>query len=302
MLLCLVMNKCEEKIKDGKDVTMKLCVDDTQNPMTKMKKLLYCCNCNTHGHDHRFCRKPIVSYGIILCTIKKNTDKASPDKIKFLLIQQKHTYGYSEIIRGKYDYKNVDYVTRLIKDMTPIEKLRLNKLSFHILWSNLWFFPYHNQLYQKEYVRASTKIDKIKHLLKNNVDTDEYELQNADTCEPDWGFPKGRPNYFEDPIDCANREFLEESGLSAKDYRIISKNHIDETFCADNGITYKYVYYIARSDEQVSCFINPHNLTQTSEIRKIGWFTFIQATKLLRYNRQRLKALNTAYSYIDGKV
>jgi 8-oxo-dGTP pyrophosphatase MutT (NUDIX family) len=32
--------------------------------------------------------------------------------------------------------------------------------------------------------------------------------------EPEWGFPKGRRNYNEKDIDCALREFSEETGYS----------------------------------------------------------------------------------------
>ena len=90
-------------------------------------------------------QKPIISYGIIVFDIpehkkqkkdwtlirnnnnkiKNNTkqkDNISSDDIKFLLICRKHTFGFVEFVRGKYNFTNYKFVYMF--------QLRLNILLF----------------------------------------------------------------------------------------------------------------------------------------------------------------------------
>jgi 8-oxo-dGTP pyrophosphatase MutT (NUDIX family) len=48
-------------------------------------------------------------------------------------------------------------------------------------------------------------------------------LENSKTnwTETEWEFPKGRKNYQERDIDCALREFEEETGISKENINII---------------------------------------------------------------------------------
>ena len=47
---------------------------------------------------------------------------------------------------------------------------------------------------------------------------------------PEWGFPKGRKNENETNLDCAKREFIEETGLSNDDFIFsrLSTRYFDE--------------------------------------------------------------------------
>jgi len=65
--------------------------------------------------------------------------------------------------------------------------------------------------------------------------------------EQEWGFPKGRKKIKESDIDCAIREFCEETQLYKDDIQIDSKIiPFQEIFFGTNNILYKHVYYIAK--------------------------------------------------------
>ena len=70
----------------------------------------------------------------------------------------------------------------------------------------LYFFDKFNQI--KEGI----------HLFDDTFLSLELIIQNSNTSwtEPEWGFPKGRRNNNELALDCAIREFKEETGYEAK--------------------------------------------------------------------------------------
>ena len=41
--------------------------------------------------------------------------------------------------------------------------------------------------------------------------------------EPEWGFPKGRRNFNETDLNCALREFNEETGINMKSIKLLEK-------------------------------------------------------------------------------
>ena len=55
------------------------------------KKIHYCCNCGKTGHLYRKCLSPIISLGVILVKLEKDT-------LKYLLIQR-DTLGFVEFMR-----------------------------------------------------------------------------------------------------------------------------------------------------------------------------------------------------------
>ena len=62
-------------------------------------KTIYCTNCGKIGHNHKNCKNPIISYGIMLF-------KYEVDEFKLLLVQRKDSIAYIEFIRGKYSITN----------------------------------------------------------------------------------------------------------------------------------------------------------------------------------------------------
>ena len=86
---------------------------------------------------------------------------------------------------------------------------------------------------------------------------------------PEWEFPKGRRSNRENNIQCAIREFEEESGLSSNDYTLLENvSPISETYKGSNGVNYKHVYYLAfYIGADTKPLIDPEKYEQYSKIK-----------------------------------
>lgn len=278
----------------------------------RKKQNIYCVNCGEKGHIVKECSAPITSYGIIAFKINKSQEFDKYDKndklnnilkseficdkseeyprIKFLMIQRKDTIGYIDFIRGKY----TDLDT-CINEMTKNEKLNLLTKTFDELWNELWICnKTHENFYKQEYYQAKNKFNKLD--INNLVRTIESKF-----LFQEFSFPKGRRNIRERNIDCAEREFFEETQYNKETYQFI-KNYptIEETFTGTNGIVYKHIYYLVkmRDDIKPPC-VNTNNKTQLSEVQNIGWFTYDECLHLIRpYDNEKKKILSDVYNDI----
>ena len=261
---------------------------------TYTKKNTFCNTCGKNGHVMHACKNPIISNGII---VYKEGDREG--EAQFLMIRRKDTLGFVEFIRGKYPVYNQAYVQRLIDEMTLDEKHRLQNQTFSELWKNVWG-DYLNSKYQNEEAVSCDRFNMLKSGIKlNRNGGSHYTLNmliaNSSTqwTEAEWGFPKGRRNYHEKDIDCALREFSEETGYNQNRLTII-QNIIpyEEIFMGSNVKTYKHKYYVA-------CMQCPNKLPsesspifQKTEVSKMGWFTYEDCIARMRpYNLEKISIL-----------
>ena len=262
------------------------------------KKNVFCNNCGKNGHLMHACKNPITSNGII---VFKDSDEGA----SYLMIRRKDTLGFVEFIRGKYPIYNKAYLQRLIDEMTLDEKRRLQTQTFSELWSNVWG-DYLNAKYQNEETVSCERFNLLKDgvkIYRGNgasciVKLDEL-IENSSTrwTEPEWGFPKGRRNYQEKDIDCALREFSEETGYDASKL-IVMQNIIpyEEIFMGSNVKTYKHKYYIAyfplsQTAATVAANHGPPKFQKT-EVSKMAWFTFDECMRHIRpYNLEKINIL-----------
>lgn len=291
------------------------------------KKNIYCVNCGNAGHYYKNCIEPIISYGLIDIKIdnllEDDKDKLKElytkdkidildipgihyqdnifkfkyyrDNIKFLLIRRKHTLGYIEFLRGHYRIDNIDGIIYLFKQMIKDEIDNLKKYSFDELWIELWGKSINNK--DLEYKKSKTKFDK---LLTGDVDilNLQFYIENIKPQWdfPEWGFPKGRRNNKENDIECAKREFNEETGIDNSNYKIMDTiNPMIENFIGTNGIKYRHIYYICMSENN---YIDLSNY-QYDEIGDIGWYSYNDILRLIRpYHTKRIKIISELYMYI----
>jgi 8-oxo-dGTP pyrophosphatase MutT (NUDIX family) len=126
-------------------------------------------------------------------------------------------------------------------------------------------------------------------------------IKENDT-EQEWGFPKGRKKLRESDIDCALREFCEETQL-CKDDIIINKeiSPFQEIFFGTNNILYKHVYYIANIvNENTELLIDNTCIEQIREIRALKWFSYNEVLKHIKnHNIERIKIFKKAHSIIS---
>ena len=109
-----------------------------------------CNNCGKTGHMFQQCKMPINSYGIILFSFKKIkineknnqllTEETEEKKreVQFLMIRRKDSFGFIDIIRGKYSPSYLSQIQHLVDELTEDEKERMKIQPFSQLWKNMW--------------------------------------------------------------------------------------------------------------------------------------------------------------------
>jgi len=245
-----------------------------------------CNNCGKSGHLFNQCKLPIISYGIILF-------RSSSRGLEYLMIRRKNSFGYIDFIRGKYSPYNIHFLQNIINEMSVVEKDMILTTSFENLWKQMWGSIQNTQFKNEE--NASYK--KME-LLKNGVSINDTTItlkeivENSSTnwTETEWEFPKGRRNGKEKDIDCAMREFEEETGIPQNKITIIENIlPFEEIFIGSNHKSYKHKYFLAYMDENEELLEN----FQISEVSKLEWKTLNECLASIRpYNLEKIKIIS----------
>jgi len=239
---------------------------------------------------------PITSLGIIAYRKLSNRD------IQFLMIRRKDTLGFMDFMRGKYSIYNKHYLLNLLNEMTVEEKENLLTKTFQQLWGQLWGSQVLSSQYKVEEKESFEKFS----ILSSGVlvgTTDIYTLaslieeSNTQWKEAEWGFPKGRRNLNETDIDCAKREFTEETGYSKYCLKpILNLLPFEEIFMGSNYKSYKHKYFLMGFEENQKYHSSKYDQT---EVSKIEWKTYDQCISCIRpYNLEKKKMIEDIYSCI----
>jgi 8-oxo-dGTP pyrophosphatase MutT (NUDIX family) len=235
-------------------------------------------------------KQPITSVGIIPFTINKQTRE-----IKYLMIQRKHSVGFVDFVKGKYILHNKVQIISLLSVMTEIEHLRLTTEDFGVMWREMWGGA--------EDIAAREKLEH----LRNGVMTN-YNFYTLGDCikeasttkwtQNDWGFPKGRKNFNETDINCALREFTEETGVEESLISIITNiMPYEEIFTGSNFKSYKHKYYLGYI-ENGEALVNLDRF-QREEVGDMKWKTIHEAFDGIReYHIERKDILKSVDSVI----
>lgn len=292
----------------------------------KNKDNIYCNNCGKYGHIYKKCYKPITSYGIICinlnnkklhdffiskytfpdnaqqlknicinkyiqknisCNNKKDLDLYDIrvlNNTNSLIVRRKYTYNFIHLIRGLYDLE-IETIIKSINLLTFSEYRDLKNKTFDELWIDI---NGNKNLYDKAKEQFNILINYIIPQIEHKIIiTYEY---------PEWGFPKGKRNNNETNIECAKREFYEETGLRENDYIILDRLYpLIENMRGSNDLYYKHVYYIALFNQNfdTSTIRLDNNYIQTIEIGGIGVYSLNETLKILRdYNYERINIIN----------
>jgi len=249
-----------------------------------------CRNCGEVGHLYKSCPQPIMSFGIICYRINEG-------KIEYLMIQRRDSLSFMEFIRGKYELENIEYIKRLMSNMTAFERELLLVDYFDDLWNKVWYQPFIPKQTQ-EFLDAKDRFIKLRKgfYIQNEFVTMYKLLRTVETkyTEPEWGFPKGRRRLKEKDVDCAIREFCEETGFQPKELNILEHHpSYEEIFYGTNDIQYRHVYYIATltTDPFRRIIIDPNNPHQAREVRQVAWFSAEDVLKKIREHNVERKQL-----------
>lgn len=234
-------------------------------------------------------RRPIVSYGVILLYFPPDSDTYN-----VLLYQRRDSFEYMDFIRGIWHTE--DHAMKLLEGMRPSEKKRVLLHSFDEIWNDLWV-DHSCRLYTEGYQRAKYKF------IRATAFFSKLPIDSSGAKRSLWGFPKGKKNYhFENPIDCALREFEEETHIPRESISIQSETPFVEIFTGSNNRKYmtKYFLGVTISDTLPELIDLPGRLrTQTisEEAAVIRWCSREDATMLL--NSRRVDLLINAVDTYD---
>ena len=273
----------------------------------------YCNNCGKFGHLFSNCIVPITSLGIIAFRKKIIDGKEfidsniidsniidsniidsnsaatdSKNNFEYLMIQRVDSFGYVEFMRGKYSMHNYQYLKNIIDEMTIHEKQNILTKSFDDLWSSLW------GEYSGIQYRGEEQISKNKYLqLKNGIEWGgmKYSLETLIQSSTtrwevaEWGFPKGRRNHQEKDLECAFREFSEETGYDKQCLKLIlNAIPYEEIFIGSNVKSYKNKYYLSYMDNNATQINN----YQKSEVKNMKWLSYDECMNTIRsYNIEK---------------
>jgi 8-oxo-dGTP pyrophosphatase MutT (NUDIX family) len=222
----------------------------------------------------------------------------------YLMIRRRDSLAYVEFLRGKYKLDNINYIKLLLDGMTVEERGRLLVLPFDKLWENLWFSQITRQ-FRNEYENAKRVFELIKNtgdingkLLTRYIDDSATKWSDAE-----WGFPKGRRSVNETYINCALREFTEETGIPSKMLTIIKDEMpLYEEYIGTNGIPYKQTYFICACAHDTIAQHQPHNKVMSREVGNIGWFTYEEAFQKIREtNSEKRRVLSSLHKRIQNE-
>ena len=307
-----------------------------KQPLQRRK---YCHNCGKYGHNNKECNDPITSVGIVCVNIddkyidltkgiiesfvfkssfdikqclviskynSKNHEHLHKllyymDSIKFLMVQRKYSLGYLEFIRGKYEIEDYKHIISLFEQMSRNEIEMISNSCFDTMWLKLWKNTAFVRMYENEYVTSKTKFDTLKQPNNNDILPLKFYTQNIEPKyqQEEWGFPKGRRQFHENNIQCAIREFEEESELKSDNYTVLNKLiPVKEIFKGTNSILYKHIYYLAISH---NTYESTH--TDNNEVERSAWFTYNQANQLIRdYHVEKKKLLNEVFLFCVNEL
>jgi 8-oxo-dGTP pyrophosphatase MutT (NUDIX family) len=252
-----------------------------------------CNNCGKQGHSFHQCKLPVTSYGIIVF-------RSSENGLQFLMIRRKDSFGYIDFIRGKYSPYNVYQIQNIVNEMSNLEKQRILTEPFTKLWNEMWGETSNSQ-YKNEEQLSSKKFESIREgVIINNEMINLFTIVNNSTTnwkETEWEFPKGRRNYKEKDLDCALREFEEETGICNSKI-IIVENVLpfEEIFIGTNHKSYKHKYFLAYMNESEDYL---HNF-QISEVSKLEWKTINECLEAIRpYNLEKKELITNINKVLE---
>jgi 8-oxo-dGTP pyrophosphatase MutT (NUDIX family) len=249
---------------------------------------MFCNNCGGKGHLFRTCKDPILSCGIILVDQENLPLTIAGSSV--LMVRRKDSMSFAEFMRGKYDPTDADYVGRLLGNMTMEEQTGVLLLPFDDLWRTMW----NGDSSSPDYAMSHEKFGQLNRGALISANKSPYP-------EPEWGFPKGRRIRGESDLDCAIREFSEETNIARDSYVVLKNIKLEETFRGLNNIEYRHVYFVAllKSPDQINLF-QRFTPMQRREISAIAWKSFDECEGLVRpHHLQRMEMLGNLRSIVE---
>lgn len=241
-------------------------------------------------------RKAITSYGLIVYTVIEN-------KTYYLLGKVRDTISFKQFINMNISH---DTMRTYLEHMAKIEKERLIYDDYENIVNDMIMNEHNkNQLLNPEYI---DKFNLYKQLYVELLQDDKIGLDDYPYI-----FPKGRKKKNESELNCAIREFEEETKISSKYVEICNNiDPIEETYFGLDGHLYRTIYYTGHinssyldnimTDISNNFIQTKYRRTISDEISKIKWLTYNEATNILDNTKQYILKIINNYILISPYV
>jgi 8-oxo-dGTP pyrophosphatase MutT (NUDIX family) len=255
-----------------------------------MQEPTYCNNCGKPGHVFHQCKLPITSIGIIAF-------RKIEGQIQYLMIRRKDTLGFIDFMRGKYAVNNKYYIINMLKQMTQEEKEILKLGDFDAVWFKLWVGNVISNQYKneesisREIYNSLVQVILVKEDFYTLGDLIEESNKGKLWTEAEWGFPKGRRNFQETDLNCAIREFEEETGFKRDNMTLIQNVlPFEEIFTGSNYKSYKHKYFLTFMNHADTLEMDNF---ERAEVSQMEWLSYNDCTlKIREYNVEKKTLLN----------
>jgi len=222
---------------------------------------------------------------------------------KVVLVQRSNTIGLIEFIRGKYDVNNSEYIIKLFNMMTFDEKRMFREYdSFDMLITIIGLKREFNN--RGKFSDAKTKYNTLRDDPRGNQINALLDKSYTKWSSPEWGAPKGRRSNKEYDIDCAIREFVEETGIKYKNINVYRNiKALEEVYKGINGVVYKHTYFIADIKDNSESHENINYIEKggylSSEVSNVKCFNLTECQKIIRpYYLSKLNAIKKGFQII----
>lgn len=263
------------------------------------------------------------SYGIVHYVQHRSTrEDRSPEGrvvnggVLYQLCQKRNSIPFIEFLKNNIDKKDLpSYINLMTVHERKICVSYYNSRSFRKLWTDTFDGIFANVEKDKFPISNTnvppsiSKADRVDRLLGterafyDNIreHMQLFKLPGGGELSLQWEFPKGRKNWStEADIECALREFTEETGIDRKFITLINHPPFSTTYIGMNGHIYNSTYFIAESQEVPKIpvwysSIGSQRYKISNEISRIGYFSYEECMKILDNTRKDLlKEINAA--------
>jgi 8-oxo-dGTP pyrophosphatase MutT (NUDIX family) len=247
-----------------------------------------------------------------------------------VLVQRRNTIGFIEFMRGKYEVDNHEYIIKLFNMLSFDEKRILREYEAFDAIRKIIGLGREN-IYRKEYDDSKAKFEALRNHVDCNMIFKLLDRSITRWTSPEWGVPKGRrkvwmPHGFkangansansansmggngecgEIDIDCAVREFVEETGIKYKNL-IVYRNvkPLEELYKGINGVLYKHVYYLAMVKDTEEARANVENVERGGqynfEVSNVKCFGLSECHRIIRpYYVSKLNVIKKGFQLIN---
>ena len=158
--------------------------------------------------------------------------------------------------------------------------------------------------YRGEYNDAKTKFNTLRDDINGNQIHALLDKSYTKWSSPEWGLPKGRRSNKEYDIECAIREFVEETGIKYRNINVYRNiKPLEEIYKGVNGVVYKHTYFIADIKDTIESHENITYIEQggylNSEISNVKFFNLTECQKIIRpYYLSKLNVIKKGFQII----